>query len=96
MNNEDIANAYMEFSRVHEVTPLILEAQLSPQTLVSIDAHKADLNEVIGTFDDVVAYYGNMKNMAMNARKKLERDFEDSKARYWSIKKQYDRNPTQQ
>lgn len=99
---DDISNIYAEFDRVHAVTPLILQAQLSPQTLPSIDAHKVELNDVIGSLEDLETYYDGLKKdaeikkkQATDARKKLERNFEDCKARYWSLRKEFDRNPLQ-
>ena len=95
MTQDDLSNAYDEFDRVHKVTELLLNAQLSPETLVSIDSHKADLNSVIGVLEDIEAYYSDLKKKATNAKKKLERDFDDCKSRYWTLRKSFDRNPTQ-
>lgn len=91
---QDITDIYAEFDRVHAVTPIILGAQLSPQTLPSIDAHKADLNTVIGSLEDLEAYFSGLKKDVTNARKKLERDYDDAKAKYWSSKNGFDRSPT--
>lgn len=103
MTPEDLQNIDGEYSRVHAVTPHVLTAQYTPQTLRSIDEHQRDLNEVIGALEGLEAHYeGIIKRTQallgeVHAKKKnLDRDFDDCKRRYWTVKKEMDRSPSVQ
>lgn len=94
MTPEDIANTSAEFKRVHGATPSVLRSQ----SLADIDQHQSDLNTVIGGLDSLVTFYDglvkhyqNLRDEAKDDRKKLERDFDDSKRAYWRVKSEGDR-----
>lgn len=102
MNPQDISNIEQEYSRVHAVTPHVLAAQLSPQTLASIDSHQTDLDGVIGSleslvtfYDGTVKHYQNLRDVAQDKKKVLERDHDAAKRKYWQVKKEFDRTPQQ-
>lgn len=99
MEINDLSNIEGEYARVHAITPLVLEAQYTPQTLRSIDDHQRDLNEVIGALEGVEAYYEGIIKRAQASlgevhvkRKNLDRDFEDAKRRYWTVKNEFGRS----
>jgi hypothetical protein len=100
MKPEDIQDIEGEYARVHAVTPHVLEAQLSPQTLSTIDQHQRDLNEVIGSLESLETHYdGIIKSHQVklartkDMRRMLERDFDDSKRKYWTVRKDFERSP---
>lgn len=97
----DISEIEGEYARVHAVTAHVLEAQLSPETLPTIDAHQTDLDCVIGSlesletyYDGIVRKYQNLRDAVKDKRKVLERDHDAAKRKYWATRKEADRTRT--
>lgn len=98
MNPSDIQRIEAEAEQAHATTAVVLLAQ----DIAEPEAHQVTLNTAIGGldslvthFDGLVKHYSNLRDQTKDLRRKLERDFDNTKAVYWRLRDEKKRTSPQ-